>query len=101
MTEGILPAYKTLVNELVAAGCMISVFDGECWEPKRSTDSAAINAAIESVEEANLLVRNSHGQDVGRAYVSAYGLAPDETVIDHTIGLEQYAPSLNSESSEE
>lgn len=94
MTEEILPAYKALVNELVVAGCKISVFDGECWEPKRSTSSLDIIAAIEAVEEAELYIHDAHGQTVGWAQVSPYGLEPDETVIDHTIGLEQYAPSL-------
>ena len=94
MTEESIPAYKTLVNELLAAGCMISVFDGECWEPKRSANSLDIIEAIESVEEAELDIRNAQGQTVGWAQVSTYDLEPDETVIDYTIGLEQYAPSL-------
>lgn len=93
MIEEIPPAYKTLVNELVAAGCMISVFDGEEYDPSQSTDADSILAAIESVEEAELLIYVPNRPALW-AQVSAYGLAPDETVIDHTIGMEQYAPSL-------
>lgn len=88
-----LPAYKTLVNELITAGCKISVFDGEEYNPSQSTDADSILAAIESVEVAELLIYVPNRPALW-AQVSPYGLAPDETVIDHTIGLEQYAPSL-------
>lgn len=100
MTEEIIPAYKTLVNELITAGCKIYVFDGEEYNPSQSTDADSILAAIESVEVAELLIYVPNKPTLW-AQVSPYGLAPDETVIDHTIGLEKYAPSLNSNFSEE
>lgn len=93
MTEEIIPAYKTLVNELLAADCKISVFDGGEYTLAQSTDADSILASIESVEEAELLIYVPNRPPLW-AQVSPYGMAPDETVIDHTIGLEQYAPSL-------
>lgn len=91
--ERFKPAYITLVNELIAGGCKISVFDGAEYDPSQSTDADSILAAIESVAEAELLIYVPNRPALW-AQVSPYGLAPDETVIDHTIGLEQYAPSL-------
>ena len=96
--ERFKPAYITLVNELLASGCSISVYDGEEWAARRSTDKTDILEAVEAVEVAELVIFND-GVKVGWAQVSPYGLAPDETVIDHTVGLEQYAPSLGTEDS--
>ena len=86
MTEEIIPAYKTLVNELIAAGCKISVFDGGEYNLSQSTDTGRILAAIESGGEAELLIYVPNSPALW-AQVSPYGLEPDETVIDHTIGL--------------
>ena len=97
--ERFKPAYITLVNELIAGGYAITVWDGEEWATRRSTNKVEILEAIEAVEEAELRVFEldtctGRGKQIGWAQVSPYGLAPDETVIDYTIGLEQYAPSL-------
>lgn len=96
MTEEIIPAYKTLVTELVALGHKISVYDGEEFQVSQSLDVASILAAIESVEEAELLIYIP-GRAPMWALTSAYGLEPEETVIDYTLGLEQYAASLKFE----
>lgn len=92
--ERFKPAYVLMVNELIAGGYTISVWDGEEWATRRSANKVEILEATEAVEEAELYIHDAHGQTVGWAQVSPYGLEPDETVIDHTIGLEQYAPSL-------
>lgn len=78
-------AYKHLIDYMLAKQCTISVFDGEEWAVKRSTDAKEIDEAIRSVEEADLTIRNSEGKMIGWAQVSAFGLEPDETVMDNTM----------------
>ena len=94
--ERFKPAYITLVNELLASGCSISVYDGEEWAARRSTDKTDILEAVEAVEVAELVIFND-GVKIGWAQVSPYGVEPDETVLDHTLSLEQYAASLKLE----
>lgn len=77
-----MKAYRHLVKHCLAAGCTVSVFDGAVWEVKRATREKLITDCIESVEEAQLRIRNKEGEIVGWALVSAYGLEDDETVID-------------------
>jgi len=99
--ERFKPAYVLMVNELIAGGYTISVWDGDEWATRRSTNKVETLEAIEAVEEAELRVFEpdtctGRGKQVGWALVSPYGVAPDETVVDYTIGLEHYAPSLKA-----
>lgn len=94
--ERFKPAYVMLVNELLASGCRINVWDGEEWAVEHSANKTDTLEAVEAVEEAELTIFKD-GEKVGWAQVSPYGLAPDETVIDHTLSLEQYAASLKFE----
>ena len=80
-----MKAYRHLVKHCLAANCTVSVFDGEIWEVKRATREKQIIDCIESVEEAQLRIRNKDGEVVGWALVSAFGLADDETVVDYTV----------------
>lgn len=80
-----MKAYIHLLNVALGRGYTVSVWDGEEWSLKRSTDLAAIKAEVEGVEEALLKFRDSDGNVVGKAVVSVYGLADDETVIDHSL----------------
>lgn len=77
-------AAKNLVKNALAAGYTVSVWDGEEWAVTKGTSYAEIMAAIESVEEAALRIRDPKLNNylVGWALVSLYGLEPDETVID-------------------
>lgn len=77
-------AYIHLVKTALENDYTVSVWDGEAWQVRRSTSYQAINEAIKSVDEAQLRFRDSGGQVVGWALVSAFGLEPDETVIDCT-----------------
>lgn len=77
-------AYIQLVKHALALGHTVSVFDGEEWSVKRSRSYKAITDEVKAVEEAQLRIRDKDGQNLGWALVSAYGLEPDETVIDHT-----------------
>ena len=80
-----MKAYKHLIKFALAQGCTVSVWDGEEWQVKRSTSFKAITEAVESVEEAQLKIRDKAGESVGWALVSAFGLADDETVMDNTM----------------
>lgn len=84
-------AYKHLIDYMLAKQYTISVFDGEEWAVKRSTNAKEIDEAVRSVEEADLTIRNSDGKMVGWAQVSAFGLEPDETVMDNTMTDEMNA----------
>ena len=80
-----MKAYEHLVRFALAAGHNISVFDGEEWATDKSTDYQAIIEAIESVEEAELVINATADIRMAWARVAAFGLADDETVIDYTV----------------
>jgi len=80
-------AYKNLVDYALAQGLVVSVYDGEEWAVRQSRDAKTICEAIESVDEASInIIRNDDpfAGAIAWAYISAYGVGPDETVIDHT-----------------
>ena len=79
-----MKAYKHLIKYSLAQNCLISVWDGEEWQVKRSTGYKAIIDAVESVEEAALRISDKEGNFIATAYVSAFGLEDDETVIDNS-----------------
>lgn len=80
-----MKAYKHLVKFALKHGHTVSVYDGECWDVRRSTGYKAIIDSIESVEIASLRIRNAAGEIIGWASVMPFGLEDDETVCDHTI----------------
>jgi hypothetical protein len=76
-------AYLELIKNALAKDLTISVFDGEEWGVKKSTSYKEIKDCVESVEEAQLRLRNKEGEIVGWALIID-GLEPDETVADFT-----------------
>jgi hypothetical protein len=78
-----MKAYKHLIKHCLSMGCVVSVWDGEEYQVIKSTSYKAIIDAIESVEEAQLRIRQKDVV-IGWALVSAFGLEDDETVVDHT-----------------
>jgi hypothetical protein len=79
-----MKAYKHLVKHALAKGHTISVWDGEEWQVSHSTKYQNIIEAIESVEEANVVIRlATGGERIGWAQVIPYGLEDDETVVDY------------------
>lgn len=81
-----MKAYKHLVKFALAQGYVVSVWDGEEWQIKRSNKFKEIIDAIESVEEAELRIRSIDATTDGGitwVRVSAFGLADDETVVDY------------------
>jgi hypothetical protein len=77
-----MKAFKHFIKYSLKAGHTVSVYDGEEWQVKRSTGYKAIVEAVESVDEAQLRVRDIEGRVVAWALVSAYGLEDDETMMD-------------------
>ena len=80
-----MKAYTHLVKFALKNNCTVSVFDGECWDVKRSTSYKEIIDSINSVEIAELRIRQGD-EIVGWASVmDGLNVEPDETVVDHTI----------------
>ncbi len=85
-----MKAYEHLVQFALTTAHSIAVWDGEewatdKWPTDKSTNYKTIIEAIESVDEAELVIRDREtGSRAAWARVSAYGLADDETIIDHT-----------------
>jgi hypothetical protein len=79
-----MKAYRSLVKYALAKDMTVSVWDGEEWQLKRSTGFKAIIEAIESVEVAELRIRDINGSVVAWAQIIPFGLEDDETVSDYT-----------------
>jgi len=86
-----MKAYEHLVRYALTTAHSIAVWDGEewatdKWPTDKSTDYKTIIDAIESVDEAEIVIRDrATGSRTAWARVSAFGLADDETVIDYTV----------------
>jgi hypothetical protein len=79
-----MKAYKHLVKYALAKGHTISVWDGEEWQVRRSVAYQEIVDAIESVEEAEMTIRDIEGNKEAWVLIGAFGLEDDETVMDHS-----------------
>ena len=80
-----MKAYKHLVMFAIAKRCTVSVWDGEAYQVKRSRDYRAICAAVESVEEAELTIRDALGAKVCFVTVQPFGVEDDETVSNYEV----------------
>ena len=79
-----MKARKHLVKHALSKGHTCSVWDGEEWQVSHSSKYQNIIEAIESVEEANLVIRLAvGGERIGWAQVIPCGLEDDETVVDY------------------
>lgn len=78
-----MKAYKSLVKYALLKNATISVWDGEEWQAKRSTKYQEIIDAIESVEVAELRIRDEDGNVIGWAQIVP-DLEDEETVADYT-----------------
>ena len=78
-----MKAYKSLVKYALANDTKVSVHDGEEWAVKKSTKYKEIIDAIESVESAEIVIRDSNDNKIAWALIID-GLADDETVADFT-----------------
>ena len=72
------------IKSILADGHMISVWDGEEWQVKKSSSYKAIKDAVDSVEESELVIRTKEGEKLGWAHIIDQG-TPDETVSNYTV----------------
>jgi hypothetical protein len=84
-----MKAYKTMLTTILNDGHSVSVFDGEEWAVKRSTSLKEIIGAVESVDEAQIRVRDANNEVIGWALIlpgESYGSKEidDCTIADHT-----------------
>ena len=56
-----------LVEDALAAGLVVSVFDGEAFALRRSSDRAAILGALASTDHDSIYFRNAAGERIGHA----------------------------------
>lgn len=72
-----------LIRYAKERGCTISVYDGEEWQVKRSTNEKEIMEAVNSVCESQFRIRDAKGAVVGWALVIPE-LEPEEMVADYS-----------------
>lgn len=73
---------RPIIQRGLDAGYSVSVFDGEEWTVKRSTDRDRIMAALGTTDDDTVRFRN--GDDIVGSILLVYGNAPDEVVSDCT-----------------
>ena len=78
-----MKAYKDLVKYALKNNDTVSVFDGEEWAVRRSVKYQEIIDAIESVEMAELRIRDTDGNSKAWALI-VQDTGEDEHVADHT-----------------
>lgn len=80
--------YKQVIKNALSKGYTISVWDGEEWQVKRSSNDREILNAAQSVDMATLRIRNADqvvGSVVVFGYTSAAALdGDDDSVVDYT-----------------
>ena len=81
-----MKAYKHLVRYALNAGYAVSVDDGgDDFEIVRSRHYKTIIDCIESVEQAQIVISDQSGKQIGWALVMPFGVEDEETVCDYTI----------------
>jgi hypothetical protein len=80
-----MKAYKSLVKFALNNNAKVSVWDGEEWAVKKSSKYTDIINAIESVEVAEIRIRDTEENVIGWAQIIPFGMEDDETVADYSI----------------
>ena len=84
---------KSAISELIAAGFVLSVFDGEEITVKKSTDESAIFAAMRTADIDTLYADrpNGDGRENCRRFVQfVYGNDGWDVIADNSSSLEDY-----------
>ncbi len=80
---------KKIVADALAAGYSVSVYDGEEWALKRSTDERAILAAMGSTDADSLRLRRADGTSIGT--IDLVWGNDEDLVSDHAASEEMNA----------
>jgi hypothetical protein len=84
---------KSAISELISHGFVLSVFDGEELTVTKSTDEAAIFAALRTTDEDVLYADrpNGDGRETCRRFVQfVYGNDGWDVIADNSSSLEDY-----------
>lgn len=73
-----------VINSALRRGWAISVYDGEEWTVKQSTNAATIWAALAGTEMDTLRIRDENKARLG-SVLFVYGNSPGDLVADYTI----------------
>ncbi|UPW35984.1 hypothetical protein QE320_gp070 [Pseudomonas phage EM] len=68
----------------IRLGYAVSVYDGEEWAVKRSTDVKVISDSLQSTDADRVLFVDQQGKGVGSLW-AFYGNSAGEVIADHTI----------------
>ena len=74
---------QQVIKHALAFGFSVSVWDGEEWQVKKSHDYQEVMEAIESVDIAEIRIRDKDGQVCGWAQI-VNGLEEDCEVADYS-----------------
>lgn len=72
-----------LIGEALARGFKVSIYDGEEWAVRRSTDADTIGAFIGATDEMTVRVSNDQNETLARFFL-VFGNGDDTTIADCT-----------------
>lgn len=78
-----MKTYKSFIKLALKDKRTVSVWDGDEWAVRRSGDYSDIIEAIESVEEAEIKIRNDAGEYLGWALIIP-SLGNEEDIADYS-----------------
>ena len=85
---------RRVVKDAIKAGYTVSVFDGEEWTVKRSTEFKTINDALFSTDEDTLRIRDAEGKNLG-VIQCIYGNDGFDVIADYSVSLEEFLKGAN------
>lgn len=87
-------AYIQLIRSMAIQGNTMAVWsDGEC-DLKPTTNTKEVIQAVKDTDHALIVFSNLYTGTKSSALVSAYGLAPHETIIDCSLNIESIVDNL-------
>lgn len=92
-SKGEAKAARRLISALLKEGLLVSVSDGESFTVKKSSDKAAILAALCTTGEDTLIVRKADGEKLGFIWL-IYGNASDGSELCADYSADGPIPAL-------
>lgn len=85
---------KKVIDAVLAAGHAISVYDGEEWAIKRSTNKSDILNACFSTDDDQFRIRDKEGNYVGWIHF-VYGNDGHDVISDYSTDIEELLKPIN------